>query len=70
MLKKLILIGLVVASSNVFSDQYSDYQQRQYQQEMLRQQQEQTRLMQESLAQQRMYNDAQQQGHHAFRDGL
>lgn len=60
----------------VFADQYSDFPQRQYEQEMLRQQ-EQTRLMQEQMrqqqeemAQQRMFNDLQAQRYRSFQGNL
>jgi len=64
MIKKLILIGLVIVNSGAFANIYSNYQQDQYQREMLRQQQEQTRIMQQqayqqqqAIADQQMYND-------------
>ncbi len=66
MIKKLILVGVLLSSAGVHADLYNDYQQRQYQQEMLRQQQEQTRIMQQQAAQdynamadQKMYQDNQ-----------
>jgi hypothetical protein len=59
MLKKLILIGLVILSGSSYS-----YDNDRYQQEMLRQQQEQTRIMQSqasnefnAAADQQMYQD-------------
>lgn len=52
MIKKLILISLVVASGSVFADSWSDFQQKNNQQETLRLQQEQNWIMQQQLQQQ------------------
>ncbi len=58
---------MLIISSNVFADVYSDYEQRKYNQDMLAQQKEQNRLLQqqatqqqEALSEQRLYNDNQQ----------
>lgn len=67
-MNKLVLVGLLVINSSAFSFGYSDNSQSNYQQDMLREQQQQNRIMQqqandqanaqnESMYQQRMQNE-------------
>ncbi len=63
-MNKLILVGLLVVSGSSFANVYDDYNQGNYQRQMLEQQREQTRIMQQqasneynAMADQQMYND-------------
>lgn len=63
-MNKLIVVGLLLVSGGAFSNPYDSYQQDAYNQQMLEQQREQTRIMQSQAANdynaqadQRMHNE-------------
>ena len=55
-MRRLLVLTALIISCNAFSNGYDDYQNRQYQQDMLRQQREQMRQQQEMFRQQQEQN--------------